>query len=161
MPSFDIVSRVDSQEVANAINQARKEITTRFDFRGKDLSIEILKDHLELRAEDEGLLKALREIVIGKLARRNIDLRNLDQKTPEISPLGKARQEIHILQGIDHLKAKEIQGFIRSLEVKVQPQHQDQQIRVTGKKRDDLQSVIASLKGRDFGIALSFVNFRD
>ena len=161
MPSFDVVSKVDMQEVDNAINQTRKEISTRFDFRGKEVSVDLEKTKLVLHAEDDSLLRGLREIVIGKLAKRNVDLRNIDQKTPEISPLGKARQDIEIKQGLDHTKSKEIMTAIRTLPTKVQAVHQDAQIRVTGKKRDDLQEVMAFLRGEDFGVALGFINFRD
>jgi uncharacterized protein YajQ (UPF0234 family) len=162
MPSFDVVSEVDKQEVDNAINQARKELSTRFDFKGSKAKIELTNPTLiELSAEDSGRLKSLVEIVIAKLAKREIDLRNVERKDPAISPLGHARQEIHIKQGLDGDKAKEIVKAIKGLELKVQSQLQDQQIRVTGKKRDDLQSVIQFLRARDFGIGLSFKNFRE
>jgi len=162
MPSFDVVSEVDKQEVDNAINQARKELSTRFDFKGSKAKIELTNPTLiELSAEDSGRLKSLVEIVIAKLAKREIDLRNVERKDPAISPLGHARQEIHIKQGLDGDKAKEIVKAIKGLELKVQSQIQDQQIRVTGKKRDDLQSVIHFLRARDFGIGLSFKNFRE
>lgn len=161
MPSFDIVSKVDMQEVDNALNQARKEVSSRFDFKGREAVIEEGKDLIILRADDEPLLRSLREIVIGRLARRNVDLRNINQKDPEISPLGKARQELEIRQGLDYGKAKEITAAIRATGLKVQAQHQDRQIRVTGKKKDDLQQVIAALRAKEFGVALGFVNFRD
>jgi uncharacterized protein YajQ (UPF0234 family) len=99
--------------------------------------------------------------VIAKLAKREIDLRNVERKEPSISPLGHARQEIHIKQGLEGDKAKEIIKAIKGLDLKVQSQIQDQQIRVTGKKRDDLQSVIQFLRAKDFGVGLSFRNFRD
>jgi uncharacterized protein YajQ (UPF0234 family) len=162
MPSFDVVSEVDKQEVDNAINQAHKELSTRFDFKGSKAKIELTDPTLiELSAEDSGRLKSLVEIVIAKLAKREIDLRNVERKDPTISPLGHARQEIHIKHGLDGDKAKEIVKAIKGLELKVQSQIQDQQIRVTGKKRDDLQSVIQLLRARDFGVGLSFKNFRD
>jgi uncharacterized protein YajQ (UPF0234 family) len=162
MPSFDVVSEVDKQEVDNAINQARKELSTRFDFKGSTAKIELTDPTLiELSAEDSGRLKSLAEIVIAKLAKREIDLRNVERKDPAISPLGHAKQEIHIKQGLDGDKAKEIVKAIKALDLKVQSQIQDQQIRVTGKKRDDLQSVIQLLRSRDFGVGLSFKNFRD
>jgi cyclic-di-GMP-binding protein len=162
MPSFDVVSEVDKQEVDNAINQARKELSTRFDFKGSKAEIELTDPTLiELSAEDSGRLKSLVEIVIAKLAKREIDLRNVERKDPTMSPLGHAKQEIHIKRGLDGDKAKEIVKAIKGLELKVQSQIQDQQIRVTGKKRDDLQSVIQLLRARDFGVGLSFKNFRD
>jgi cyclic-di-GMP-binding protein len=162
MPSFDVVSEVDKQEVDNAINQARKELTARFDFKGSNSSIALADPRLiELSAEDAGRLRSLVEIVIGKLAKRNIDLRNIERKEPAISPLGHARQEIHIKEGLDGDKSKEIIKAIKGLGLNVQSQIQDRQIRVTGKKKDDLQAVIRFLKGKDFGVGLSFKNFRE
>jgi cyclic-di-GMP-binding protein len=162
MPSFDVVSEVDKQEVDNAINQARKELTARFDFKGSSSSITRVEPGLiELSAEDAGKLRSLLEIVIGKLAKRNIDLRNIERKEPAISPLGHARQQIHIKEGLEGDKSKEIIKAIKGLGINVQSQIQDRQIRVTGKKRDDLQAVIRFLKGKDFGVGLSFKNFRD
>jgi cyclic-di-GMP-binding protein len=162
MPSFDVLSEVDKQEVDNAINQARKELSTRFDFKESKATIELVDPTLiELSAEDAGRLRSLVEIVIGKLAKRNIDLRNIERKDPAISPLGHARQEIHIKQGLDGDKAKEIIKAIKGLDIRIQSQIQDRQIRVTGKKKDDLQAVIQFLRGEDFGVGLSFKNFRD
>jgi uncharacterized protein YajQ (UPF0234 family) len=162
MPSFDVVSEVDKQEVDNAINQARKELSTRFDFRGSKAKIELADPSLiELSAEDSARLKALLEIVIAKLAKREVDLRNIERRDPAISPLGHARQEIYIRQGLEGDKAKEVIKAIKGLDLKVQSQIQDRQIRVTGKKKDDLQSVIQFLRDRDFGVGLSFKNFRD
>jgi uncharacterized protein YajQ (UPF0234 family) len=161
MPSFDIVSEVDKQELDNALNQARKELATRFDF--KDTKTEILheKDKIVLTAEDASRLRGLREIVIGKLSKRGVDLRNVEQVEPAISPLGHARQELKIKQGLEGDKAKEIIQGIKSQNFKVQSQLQDRQIRITGKKRDDLQAVIQFVRGRDFGVATEFQNFRD
>jgi cyclic-di-GMP-binding protein len=162
MPSFDVVSEVDKQEVDNAINQARKELSTRFDFKDSKAVIQLADPTLiELSAEDAGRLRSLVEIVIGKLAKRNIDLRNIERKDPAISPLGHARQEIHIKQGLDSDKAKEITKAIKGLDLKIQSQIQDHQVRVTGKKKDDLQAVVQYLRGKDFGVGLSFKNFRD
>jgi cyclic-di-GMP-binding protein len=162
MPSFDVVSEVDKQEVDNAINQARKELSTRFDFKDSKATIELVDPTLiELTAEDAGRLASLVEIVIGRLAKRNIDLRNTERKDPAISPLGHARQEIHIKQGLDGDKAKEIIKAIKGRDLKVQSQIQDRQIRVTGKKKDDLQAVIQFLRGKDFGVGLAFRNFRE
>jgi len=162
MPSFDIVSEVDKQEIDNALNQARKELSTRFDFKQSQATIELsTPDVIELKAEDASHLKSLHEILIGKLAKRNVDLRNVERKDLAISPLGHARQEIRVKQGLEGDKAKEIIKAIKGLDVKVQSQLQDQQVRVTGKKRDDLQAVIQFLRGKDFGVSLSFKNFRD
>src|ERR1700730_6076608 len=162
MPSFDIVSEVDKQEIDNAINQARKELSTRFDFKDSTATVEMSDPTLiELTAEDSGKLKSLVEIVIGRLAKRNVDLRNVERKDPAISPLGHARQEIHIKQGLEGEKAKEIIKAIKGQNVKVQSQLQDRQVRVTGKKRDELQAVLQFLRGKDFGVWLGFKNFRD
>jgi cyclic-di-GMP-binding protein len=162
MPSFDVVSEVDKQEVDNAVNQARKEITTRFDLKDSKVTIELTEPNvIELRAEEIGKLRSLVEILIGKLAKRNIDLRNVERKEAAISPLGHARQEIHIKQGLESEKAKEIIKAIKGFNAKVQSQIQDRQIRVTGKKKDDLQAVIQSLRSTDFGVGISFKNFRE
>jgi cyclic-di-GMP-binding protein len=161
MPSFDIVSEVDKQEIDNAINQARKELATRFDFKNAVVEILAEKDKITLTAEDASRLRSLREIVIGKLAKRNVDLRNIEQVEPAISPLGHARQELKIRQGLEGDKAKEIIHAIKGENFKVQSQLQDRQIRITGKKRDELQIVIQFVRGRDFGVATNFTNFRD
>ena len=163
MPSFDIVSEIDTQEIDNAINQARKELATRFDFKGSTASIEWNEKEtkIELKAEDASRLKSLHEIVVGKLAKRNVDLRNVERKEPAISPLGHATQDFVIKQGLDGDKAKEIVKAIKARELKVQSALQERQIRVTGKKRDDLQEVIAFCRSQDFGVALAFKNFRD
>ena len=161
MPSFDIVSEVDKQEIDNALNQARKELATRFDFKGVVAEILYEKDNIMLTAEDAARLRGLREIVIGKFSKRGVDLRNIEQVEPAISPLGHARQELKIHQGLEGAKAKEIIQAIKSQNFKVQSQLQDRQIRVTGKKKDDLQAVIGFVRSRDFGVATNFKNFRD
>lgn len=161
MPSFDIVSEVSSMEIENAVNQAKKELATRFDFKGSKAEIVLDKNEIKLSAEDEFKIRALHEIVISKLAKRQISLKNIDKGEPEISPLGHSRQTIKIKQGIDAPVAKEITGFIRDLKLKVTTQIQEQQIRVTGKSKDDLQSVIAAVRAKDFPVAVSFQNFRD
>lgn len=162
MPSFDIVSEIDKQEIDNAINQARKELATRFDFKGSNAAIELVKNEkIQLSAEDASRLKSLFDIVIAKLAKRNVDLRNIDRKDPAISPLGHATQELVVKQGLEGDKAKEIVKAIKEQKLKVQSILQDAQIRVTGKKRDDLQEVIGFVRGKDFGVALDFTNFRD
>jgi uncharacterized protein YajQ (UPF0234 family) len=161
MPSFDIVSEVDKQEVDNALNQARKELATRFDFKGAAAEIIEEKDKIVLTAIDAMHLKGLREIVIGKLSKRGVDLRNVEQVEPAISSMGHARQELKFRQGLEGDKAKEIIQAIKSQNLKVQSQLQDRQIRVTGKKKDDLQAVIQFVRERDFGVATNFRNFRD
>jgi uncharacterized protein YajQ (UPF0234 family) len=162
MPSFDVLCEVDKQEVDNSINQARKELGTRFDLKNSKATIELAEPTLiELSAEDTGKLRSLVEIVVGRLARRGIDLRNIERKEAAVSPLGHARQEIHIKQGLESEKAKEIVKAIKGFNAKVQSQIQDRQIRVTGKKKDELQAVIQFLRGKDFGVGLSFRNFRE
>jgi len=163
MPSFDIVSEIDKQEIDNAINQAHKELATRFDFKGSPATIEWneKESKIELKAQDRTRLKSLHEMVVGKLAKRNIDLRNVERKDPAISPLGHATQDFVIKQGLDGEKAKEIVKAIKAADFKVQCALQERQIRVTGKKRDDLQEVIAFCRNRDFEVTLGFKNFRD
>ena len=161
MPSFDVVSEVDKQEIDNALNQARKELATRFDLKDAKTDIIPEEDKIILVDDDGPHLKALREIVIGKLSKRGVDLRNVEQEEPAISSVGHARQELKIQQGLEGNKAKEIIAAIKSQGLKVQSQLQDRQIRVTGKKKDELQTVIQFLRGRDFGVAINFKNFRD
>ena len=163
MPSFDIVSEVDRMEVKNAIDQAIRELENRFDFNGCVSKIEIdpKTGSILLSVDDGARMKALRELVTGKLAKRNIDLRNVEAKDADISPLGHSRQELAIKQGLDGDKAKEINRAIKGLNMKVQSTLQDRQVRVTGTKRDDLQKVIAALRGQDFEVTLAFKNFRD
>jgi cyclic-di-GMP-binding protein len=161
MPSFDIVSEVDRQELDNAVNQARKELATRFDFKGVTTEMILEKDKITLTAQDAAHLRGLRDILIGKLSKRGVDLRNIGQEEAAISSVGHARQELKIQQGLEGNKAKEIIQAIKSQGFKVQSQLQDQQIRVTGKKKDDLQAVIQFVRSRDFGVATNFKNFRD
>ena len=161
MPSFDIVSEVDKHELDNAVNQARKELATRFDFKGVMAEIVLEKDKITLTAQDAAYLRGLREILIGKLSKRGVDLRNIEQDEPAISSVGHARQELKIQQGLEGNKAKEIIQAIKGQGFKVQCQLQDQQIRVTGKKKDELQAVIQFIRSRDFGVATNFKNFRD
>lgn len=161
MPSFDIVSEVNPMEVENAVNQAKKELANRFDFKGANAEIVLDKNEIKLSAHDQFKLKALTEIVIGKLAKRNVSLKNVEKGEPDVSPLGHARQVIKIKQGIEVAVAKQVTTFIRDQKSKVTTQIQDQQIRVTGKSRDDLQAVIAAVRAHDFPVALNFQNFRD
>ena len=161
MPSFDIVSEVDSQEIDNALNQARKELATRFDFKGSTAEVVAEKAKITLTAEDANRLRGLREIVINKLSKRGVDLRNIDQQEPAISSMGHARQEMKIQQGLEGEKAKEIIQAIKAAGFKTQNALQDRQIRVTGKKKDELQDVIAFVRSKDFGVATVFKNFRD
>lgn len=161
MPSFDIVSEVNSMEIENAVNQAKKELANRFDFKGSNAEILLEKNEIKLSATDAFKIKALEEIVVGKLAKRSISMKSVDRAEPDLSPLGHARQSIKIKQGIETAVAKEITGFIRDGKFKVTTQIQDQQIRVTGKSRDELQTVIGALRAKEFAVALQFQNFRD
>jgi uncharacterized protein YajQ (UPF0234 family) len=161
MPSFDIVSQINSMEIENAVNQAKKELAARFDFKGSTASIVLEKNEIKLSAEDQFKVRALVEIVIGKLAKRNISLKSVDKGEPEISPLGHTRQVIKLKQGLDQPVAKQITSFIRETKLKVTTQIQGNEVRVSGKSRDDLQSVIAAVRAHDFPAPLQFINFRD
>lgn len=161
MPSFDIVSQVNSMEIENAVNTAKKELANRFDFKGSKAEITLDKSEIKLSAEDQFKIKALVEIVIGKLAKRSISMKSVEQGEPDVSPLGHARQTIKITQGIETNVAKQITSFIRDGKFKVTTQIQDSQVRVTGKSRDELQSVMAAVRAKDFPLALQFQNFRD
>lgn len=160
MPSFDVVSEVDMMEVKNALEQANKELANRFDFRDAKAEILLEKEEIKLSAINAFKIKALEEIVLGKLARRNISLKNIERKDPDISPLGHARQELKLKMGLETDIAKTICTAIRDTKIKVQTQIQDRQIRVTGKDRDALQEVIAFLRAKEFPVALNYTNFR-
>jgi len=161
MPSFDLVSQVNSMEIENAVNAAKKELAYRFDFKGSNAEILLEKNEIKLSAEDQFKVKGLAAIVMDKLARRAISLKNVERCDPDISPLGHARQLIKIKQGLEPDVAKQVTGFIREKKFKVTTQIQDQQIRVTSKSRDELQAVMAAVKTQDFPVALQFQNFRD
>lgn len=161
MPSFDIVSQVNSMEIENAVNQAKKELANRFDFKGSKAEIALEKNEIKLSAEDHFKVRTLNEIVIGKLAKRGISLKSVDQPDADISPLGHARQSIKIKQGIESAVAKQITSFIRDGKFKVTAQIQGDAIRVNGKSRDELQAVIAAVQAHDFPVPVQFINFRD
>jgi uncharacterized protein YajQ (UPF0234 family) len=161
MPSFDIVSQVNGMELDNAINQAKKELANRFDFKGSNAEIVLEKNEIKLSAENQFKIQALAEIVMGKLAKRNISLKNIERAEPDISPLGHARQIIKIKQGLEATVAKQVTGFIRDGKFKVTTQIQGQEVRVTAKSRDELQTVIAAVRAHDFPVSLQFQNFRD
>lgn len=148
-------------EIENAVNQAKKELANRFDFKGSNAEIILEKNEIKLTATDAFKVKSLNEMVIGRLAKRNISLKSVEQAEPDISPLGHARQSIKIKQGIESAVAKEITGFIREGKFKVTTQIQGDEVRVNGKSRDELQEVIAAVRGKEFSVAVQFVNFRD
>ena len=161
MPSFDIVSQVNSMEIENAVNQAKKELANRFDFKGSKAEITLEKTEIKLTAEDAFKVRTLNEMVIGKLAKRGISLKNVDQGEPDVSPLGHARQVIKIKQGIEASVAKQITTFIRDQKFKVTTQIQGDEVRVNSKSRDELQVVIAAVRGKELPVAVQFVNFRE
>ena len=148
-------------ELENAVNQAKKELANRFDFKGSRAEIVLEKNEIKLSAEDNFKVRTLEEMVIGRLAKRQISLKSIEKCEPDISPLGHARQVIKIKNGIETAAAKQITAFIRDTKLKVTTQIQGEAIRVTGKNRDDLQSVIAAVRGGDFPVPVQFQNFRD
>jgi uncharacterized protein YajQ (UPF0234 family) len=158
--SFDIVSKVDPQEVDNAINQALREIETRFDFKGSKSNIEVEKEELVLTSDDEYKLKSVIDILEGKLFKRGISLKNLEFGKIESAAGGTVRQKVKIKQGIEQDDAKKINILIRDSKIKVKSQIQGDQVRVSGKNRDDLQQIIQLLKQADIPIDLQFVNYR-
>lgn len=160
MPSFDVVSKTDNHEVTNAVDQANREIATRFDFKGSNARVELTKNTITLIASTDFQLKQIDEIFRSKLAKRQVDVRSLNYKDPEIK-LNEARQLIEIKQGIDQDTAKKIVKLVKESNLKVQPAIQGEQVRVTGKKRDELQSVIAMLRTAKIDLPLQFENFRD
>ena len=161
MPSFDIVSQVNSMEIENAVNQAKKELANRFDFKGSKAEIVLEKNEIKLSAEDAFRVRTLNEMVIGKLAKRGVSLKSVEQCEPDVSPLGHARQVIKVKQGIESTVAKQITGFIRDGKFKVTTQIQGDAIRVTGKSRDELQAVIGAVRAKEFSVPVQFVNFRE
>ncbi|MEW8301172.1 MAG: YajQ family cyclic di-GMP-binding protein [Candidatus Thiodiazotropha sp.] len=160
MPSFDIISEVDLQEVRNAVDQANREIGTRFDFKGVDAAFEQNENEVRLRAEQEFQLNQMMDILRQKLVKRKVDIAAMDIKDPETS-LNAARQLVIIKQGIESDVAKKMIKQIKGSKLKVQAQIQGDQIRVTGKKRDDLQQVITLMRDSDYGLPLQYQNFRD
>ena len=158
--SFDIVSKVEMQEVANAVNQAQKELAQRFDFKGSKSEIQLANDELTLVSDDETKLRSLKDIVEGRLVKRNVSLKSLDYGKIEQAALGTVRQKAKIVQGIESEKAKAIVKAIKDAKLKVQAAIQAEQVRVTGRSKDDLQKAISLVKERDFGIPLQFTNYR-
>jgi uncharacterized protein YajQ (UPF0234 family) len=160
MPSFDIVSKVEMQEVDNAVNQTVKEIAQRYDFKGSKSEVTLDKDNIKVLSDDDFKLKAVIDILQSKCVKRGISLKSLQYNKVETASGGMARQIITIQQGISKEKGKEIISIIKDTKLKVQGQIQDDQVRVTGKNIDDLQEVIRLLKSKDLGVELQFVNFR-
>ncbi len=158
--SFDVVSEVSLMEVSNAVQQAMKEIRQRFDFKGSVSNITLEKESLTLASDDEGKLRSVTDILQTKLAKRGVSLKALDYGAVQPAAGGSVRQIVTIRNGIATEKAKEIVKFLKGSGLRVQAQIQEDQVRVSGKKRDDLQAAIQSLKGQDFGIDLQFTNYR-
>ena len=161
MPSFDIVSNVDMQEVDNAVNQTIKEIKQRYDFKGSKSEISQEKDSVKVLADDDFKLKAVIDILQSKFIKRGISIKSLKYGKAEPASGGMTRQIITVQQGISKEKGKEIIALIKESKLKVQGQIQEDQVRVTGKNRDDLQSVIQLLKDNDLDIEMQYVNFRE
>lgn len=162
MPTFDVVSEVDQQEVRNAVDQASREVATRFDFKNTDSTIELADNEIHMHSNTEDRLRALVQVLEEKLVRRQVSLKALDYGKVEEAAKGTVRQTAKLVAGISPDKAKEVNKAIKDLGLKgIQSQTQGDQVRVTGKKRDDLQGIIAALKEKDFGIPLQFQNFRD
>jgi len=160
MPSFDVVSELDGHEVANAVDQANREVDTRFDFKGTGAKFEVADFVVTLEAQADFQLKQMMDILTQKLARRGIDVSCMQAEDPEIA-LNKARQKVVLRHGIESDLARKIVKLVKDAKLKVQSQVQGDQVRVTGKKRDDLQHVIALLKKAELGLPLQFTNFRD
>ena len=162
MPSFDVVSEIDQQEIRNAVDQVVREVTTRYDFKGTDTTIELTPTEIKLHSASPDRLTALRLLLEEKLVKRKVSLKALDYQKVEEASGATARQLVKLVAGISKDKATELNKHIKSLNLKgIQSQVQGEQLRVTGKKRDDLQAVIAALRDHDFGIPLQFSNFRD
>lgn len=160
--SFDIVSEVDMQEVDNAVNQAKKEIITRYDFKGSKSSVDLNREEktITLIGDDDFKLRALRDILLTKMAKRGVSLKALTYSDPEKAFEGTVRQKVGILSGIDKEKAKELVKIIKDLGLKVQAAIEGEKIKVSGAKKDDLQAVIVHLRSIDFALPLAFTNYR-
>lgn len=160
MPTFDIVSELDDHELTNAIDQANRIVATRFDFKGTDSKFVHEKEIIKITTESDFQLQQMRDILNTALTKRGIDLRHMEPKDPVIQ-LKTAIQEIKMKKGIETEMAKKIVKFIKESKLKVQGSIQGEQVRITGKKRDDLQEAIALLRDEKFGIPIQFTNFRD
>ena len=162
MPSFDVVSEVDQQEVRNAVDQAAREIANRYDFKGTSSSIELGDNEIKLHTSSADKLRALRQVLEEKLVKRQVSLKALDYGDVEDASGATVRQTVSLAAGITADKARELNKFIKGLGLKgIQSQAQGEELRVTGKKRDDLQAVMTALREGDFGIPIAFTNRRD
>ena len=162
MPSFDISSEVDAQEIRNAVDQASREISTRFDFKNTDSSIELGTDEITMKSSTPDRLAALRQVLEEKLVKRQVSMKAVDYGEVQDAAGATVRQVATLVAGINQERAKDLNKFIKALGLKgIQSQTQGEQVRVIGKKRDELREVINACKGHDFGIPLQFGNFRD
>ncbi len=161
MPSFDIVCEIDMQEMDNAVNQVKKEITTRYDFKHSQASIELVDGMIKLIGDDVNNLNTVCEILRAKMVRRKLDAKSLEYGDAENASGDTKRQNLTIKQGVDKVLAKDIVKMIKQEKMKVQASIQGEQVRVTGKKRDDLQAAMALVRGMDADRPLNFTNFRD
>lgn len=161
MPSFDIVSELNMQEIDNAVNQAQKEIVTRYDFKGAKAEIRVDKDGIHLTAIDEHKMKTLIDVLQSKAIKRGVSLKSLDTGKIEPALGGTVKCLVKLLNGIETEKARELVKIVKGLGIKVQAAIEGEKLRVSGKNRDDLQTVIQKLKGTDFSLPLQFNNFRD
>ena len=161
MPSFDIVSRTDMTEVDNAVQGAMREIAQRYDFKGSQCSIERAEEALTIKADDEGKLKQVQELLRGHMARRKVDSKAFDFQTPEKASGNTVRQTVKIKQGIERENAQKVVKAIKDAKLKVQASIQGDELRVTGKKRDDLQDAIALVRKLEINQPLQYLNFRD
>ncbi len=158
--SFDIVSKTEMQEVANAVQQAQKELAQRFDFKGSKSSIELSGEEITLNSDDEGKLRSVKDILESKLVKRQVSLKAIDYGKIEPAQMGTVRQKAKIVQGIESEKAKAIVRTIKDAKLKVQASIQSDQVRVVGRTKDDLQRAIQLVKANDYGIPLQFTNYR-
>lgn len=161
MPSFDVVSKVDMQEVQNALQHTLKEISQRFDFKGSKSSVELIESELRVIADDDYKLDAVKTILLTKLNKRGISPKSLEDGKVETASGGLLRQSIKIIQGLSPEKCKEINKYLKEKKFKANSEIHKDQLRVSSKSRDELQAVIADLKGQNFGPPLQFINFRD
>ena len=161
MPSFDIVSQVDMQEVRNAVDQASREIVNRYDFKGTDTTVRLTDDGIVVESSSDGRLDAAVDVLKGKLVRRNVSLKSIAGGEPKQVGGGRYQATFTLNEGIAQDAAKELSKEIRDMKLKVQVQIQGDQLRVQGKKRDDLQEVIAAVKDLDFRLPLQYINYRD
>ena len=158
--SFDIVSKTEMQEVANAVQQAQKELAQRFDFKGSRSSIELTGEEIVLISDDEGKLRSVKDILESKLVKRHVALKAIDYQKLEDAQMGTVRQRAKIVQGIESEKAKAIVKAIKDAKLKVQASIQSDQVRVVGRSKDDLQKAMSVVRENDFGIPVQFTNYR-